>query len=62
MDYPYSKQNAKGKAKDVSPGGTRTEISPRYPPTITDRQKNIHGVSYHPYGEELGSERSQEIC
>lgn len=61
MDYPYSEQNSKGKARRQSPGGSYTEISPGYTRTIVDSNKNIHGVSYHPHGDRSRFVRAQEI-
>ena len=61
MDYPYHRQNAKGKVRDVSPGGTVSYVTPGYTRTITDRHKNIRGVSYHPHGDHSSFVRAEEV-
>lgn len=60
-DYPYSTQNYKGRGRLTSPGGTVTDVDPEYTRTITDRRKNIQGVSYHPHGNKKGFKRAEEI-
>lgn len=58
MDFPYSQQNAKGNGRIPQPDGNILTISPGYTRTIIDRNKNIHGVSYHPHGDMEGYVRS----
>src|SRR3569833_471672 len=43
--YPYHNQNAKGVART----NTGTAVDPEYIRTITNRDKQIQGVIYHPY-------------
>ena len=62
MDWPYSTQNYQGEGRRTSPGGTVTKISPEYTRTITDRDKNIQGFSYHPYLNPKDFLRAEEIC
>ncbi|KAL9133355.1 MAG: hypothetical protein Q9175_005465 [Cornicularia normoerica] len=61
LDFPYSTQNYKGEGRSTSPGGTVTIVGPKYTRTITDRDKNIQGVSYHPYRDRRKFVRAEEI-
>ena len=61
MDYPYSEQNARGRVRRRSPGGTFTEFSPGYTRTITNANKDIQGLSYHPKDNPRRHVRAQEI-
>lgn len=58
-DFPYAEQNNRGKIKDLTKDQTRAKKG--YTRTITDRNKNIKGVIYHPFGDENGFRRAQEV-
>lgn len=57
--FPYDQQNSQGKTKNKTREESR-EIK-GHTRTITDRQKNIKGVVYHPRGMEKSFARAQEI-
>ncbi len=62
MPYPYSNQNASGRAYGVNPDGSRGAwIEPGYVRTITDSRKNIYGVVHHPYHSRTEHVRAEEI-
>ncbi|MCJ1339567.1 hypothetical protein MMC09_004857 [Bachmanniomyces sp. S44760] len=61
MPYPYAQQNAKGKARKVSPSGRVYNVSPGYTRTIVDNNKKIHGVSYHPHNNPHDFVRAGQI-
>lgn len=46
MDYPYDRQNARGRIKGEGRGAAK------FTRTITNRARKIEGVVYHPYNEE----------
>jgi hypothetical protein len=59
-EYPYSEQNSRnGKIKYKTKDETRQMKG--HTRTITDREKNIRGVVYHPKGNQLGFKRAEEI-
>lgn len=43
MAYPYSSQNSRGRVPDLGEGAAG------FTRTITNRQREIRGVVYHPY-------------
>jgi hypothetical protein len=57
--FPYDKQNSKGKI--LNPDGTKNEKIKGYTRTITDRNKVIQGVVYHPYKKKSEFVRAEEI-
>lgn len=61
--YPYAEQNNRGNIWVTGPDGQRQQIrhDPGYTRTITDQQKVIQGVSYHPYGNLTKLVRAEEI-
>ena len=61
MDFPYENQNAKGWGKRTRADGTVETVRPRYTRTITDRNKQIQGVSYHPFGDSSNLVRAEEV-
>jgi predicted ATPase len=46
MEYPYNRQNARGRITGGHPGAAK------FTRTITNRDKEIKAVVYHPYREE----------
>ncbi|KAL2841844.1 hypothetical protein BJY01DRAFT_249340 [Aspergillus pseudoustus] len=59
--WPYNQQNAKGKAYTAGANGQRVQVDPEFTRTVTDRNKNVKGVIYHPEGDRSGFVRAQEV-
>ncbi|KAB5546918.1 hypothetical protein GE09DRAFT_194913 [Coniochaeta sp. 2T2.1] len=57
--FPYDKQNYKGGIYGMTAEQSRREKG--HTRTITDRNKTIKGVIYHPQGDPKGFNRAQEI-
>jgi hypothetical protein len=58
--WPYDQQNTKGKAfKTVN--GQRVQVNPEFTRTVTDRNKNVKGVIYHPSGNPSKFVRAKEV-
>ncbi|KIA75772.1 hypothetical protein HK57_00458 [Aspergillus ustus] len=59
--WPYNQQNAKGRAYVTGADGQRVQVDPEFTRTITDRNKNVKGVIYHPKGDRSGFVRAEEV-
>ncbi|KXJ95094.1 hypothetical protein Micbo1qcDRAFT_200531 [Microdochium bolleyi] len=63
--YPYNKQNAKGKARiGATTSGQPVFADPGYQRIVTDNNKKIKGVIYHPYvagGHDNRFVRAEEV-
>jgi hypothetical protein len=57
--FPYQKQNCRGTI--LKPDGTKDDAIKGYTRTITDKDKVIQGVVYHPYGKKRDLARAQEF-
>ena len=61
MDYPYEKQNCKGRAYQIGPNGKKIYVDPGYTRTITNSRKEIKGVSHHPFQDAKRHVRADEV-
>ncbi|RDW70676.1 uncharacterized protein DSM5745_08187 [Aspergillus mulundensis] len=60
MSWPYNSQNAKGQGYRMV-NGVRDEVEVGFTRTITDRNKNIQGVIYHPKWSRRGFVRAETM-
>ena len=61
LDFPWDTQNHQGQGRRTNPDDSITFVSPGYVRTITDSDKIIQGVSYHPSGDKQRYVRAEEI-
>ncbi|KAL4806921.1 hypothetical protein BDV18DRAFT_160084 [Aspergillus unguis] len=60
LSWPYDEQNSRGKAFRMV-DGERQEVRVMFTRTITDRNKNIKGVVYHPEWSKTTCVRAEDI-